>query len=144
MRVDLRRIRVPELLALAAGGLLAVSLFLPWFDFRSGREDAWHALTVAEIPPAIAAILALALVAVTLVRASSALPVFLAVWTTAWGLVSVVVVTLRVLVLPGDADARCYGLWLGLAATVGVFVAGLASLRDERPRWGVRASSPPR
>ncbi|MGA2470004.1 MAG: hypothetical protein ABSG64_04865 [Solirubrobacteraceae bacterium] len=143
MRFDLRRIRPPEILALLAGVLLAVALFLPWYDFPGGREDAWHALTVAEVPAALAALVALALVAVTPVARSSAQPVALAIWTTALGLVSVVVVTVRVVALPGMALGRCYGLWLALAGAIGVLVAGWLSLRDERPSWGVRASGAP-
>jgi hypothetical protein len=136
VRVDLRRIRPPELLALLSGLLLAVALFLPWYEFPSGQRDAWSALTVAELPAALAAIVALALVAVTVLQRSPALPVAVAVWTTAIGFVAVVVVTVRVLALPGLATERCYGLWLALAGSVGVLVAGWLSMRDERPFWG--------
>jgi hypothetical protein len=140
MHVDLRRIRPPELLALLSALLLAVALFLPWYEFPGGQRDAWNALTVAELPAALAVLAALALVAATILQRSPALPVALAVWTTAIGFVSAVVVTVRVLALPGLATDRCYGLWLGLAGSVGVLVAGWLSMRDERPFWGVPAS----
>ena len=77
---------------------------------------------------------------VTILQRSPALPVALAVWTTTVGLVAVVAVVVRVLVLPGAASERCYGLWLALAGTIGVLVAGWLSVRDERPFWGVPAS----
>jgi hypothetical protein len=143
MRVDLRRVRPPELLALLAGVLLAVALFLPWYEFPRGNENAWRALTIAEIPAAAAVLVALALVGATLVQRSPALPVALAVWTTVIGLVGVAVVAVRTVALPDMASERCYGLWLGLAGTFGVLVAGWLSLRDERPLWGVPASGPP-
>jgi hypothetical protein len=143
MRLDLHRLRPAELLALLAGVLLAVSLFLPWFDFPGGRESAWTALTVTEIPAAAAALAALALVAVTLRQRSPALPVAFAVLTIILGFVAVVVVGLRTLALPDMALGRCYGLWLGLAGTVGVLIAGWLSVGDERPFWGVPTSGLP-
>ena len=128
--------------------LLAVALFLPWYEFGAVQHDAWNSLTVAELPAAVAALLALSLVPaiaddvqhVTILQRSPALPVALAVWTTTVGLVAVVAVVVRVLVLPGAASERCYGLWLALAGTIGVLVAGWLSVRDERPFWGVPAS----
>ena len=140
MKIEFRRLRPAELLALVAGVLLAVSLFLPWYEFAGVQHDAWNSLTVAELPAAGAALLALALVAATIMQRSPALPVALAVWTTTIGLVGVLAVVIRVIALPGAASERCYGLWLALAGAIGVLVAGWLSMRDERPFWGVPAS----
>lgn len=137
MTVDLHRMRPAELLAAVAGLLLAVSLFLPWYEFSGVREDAWNALTVSEIPAALAAIGALALVFATVTRRSPAVPLAIAVLTATIGVVAVAVVAARAIALPAGASERCYGLWLGLAGTIGVLVAALLSLRDERPFWGV-------
>lgn len=139
MRPDLRRIRPAELLALVAGLVLAVAMFLPWYTFGGVRVDAWDSLTVAEIPVAVAAAMGLALVAATLLQRGPALPVSVAVWTTTLAFVALVVLLVRVVALPGGASGRCYGLWLALAANVGVLVAGWLSMRDERPFWGVPA-----
>jgi hypothetical protein len=139
VRADLRRIRPPEVLALIAGLLLAVALFLPWYEFAGVQRDAWNSLTVAELPAAAAALLALSLVVATGLQRSPALPVALAVWTTTVGFVAVITVLVRVLALPGNADERCYGLWLALAGSIGVLVAGWLSIRDERPFWGIPA-----
>jgi hypothetical protein len=133
--------RPAEVLAGGAGVLLAVSLFLPWYEFASGRENAWNALTVAEIPAALAALAALALVFVTVTQRSPALPLAVAVATVVLGLLSVIVVAVRAAVPPDGAIERCYGLWLGLAGSVGVLVAAMLSLRDERPFWGVPVAS---
>jgi hypothetical protein len=135
-----RRLRPAELLALASGLLLTVSLFLPWYQFPSGSEDAWNAVTVSAIAPALAALLALALVAATLFQRSPAIPVALATFTTAVGFIAVVVVAVRSLALPSGASDCCYGLWLALAGSVGVAVAAFLSLRDESPFWGVSAA----
>ena len=113
---------------------------MPWFDFPGGRENAWNALTITEIPPAAAALAAFVLVAATLTQRSPTFPVALAVLTTVLGLVAVVVVGVRTLALPDMALGRCYGLWLGLAGSLGVLAAGWLSMRDERPFWGVSAS----
>jgi hypothetical protein len=137
VKLDPQRIRPAELLALSAGVLLAVALFLPWYDFPSGRQDAWRALPVTAVPAALAALSALALVAATLAQRSAALPLMAAVATTLLGLLSSVVVALRATSVPMAATARCYGLWLGLAGSLAVLAAAWLSLRDERPFWGV-------
>jgi len=129
--------RPAELLAGAAGLLLAVSLFLPWYEIGGVREDAWNALTVTEIPAALAAIGAFALVVVTITQRSPAVPLGAAVITSVVALVSCAVVAARAGVLPAGASERCYGLWLALAGSVGVLAGAMLSLRDERPSWGV-------
>jgi hypothetical protein len=143
VRFQLNRIRPAELLALIGAVILAAALFLPWYEFPAGRENAWNALTFTEFPAAAAALSALALVLITVRQRSPALPVALAVLTTLLGLVSVVVVGLRSLALPGAALDRCYGLWVGLGGSVLVLIAGWLSMRDERPFWGVRANGLP-
>jgi hypothetical protein len=133
VRLDLRRLRSAELLGLLAGIALAVSLFLPWYDFDGTRRDAWSALTVTEWPAALAAALALALVAATALQRSPALPVAVAVWTTVAALAALVAIVLRALAAPAGADARCYGLWIALAAVVGVLLCAWWAMSDERP-----------
>jgi hypothetical protein len=137
MRIDWRRLRPAEALAGVAGLVLAVSLFLPWFEFAGVREDAWQALTVAEIPAALAALAALGLVLATVTQRSPAVPLAVAVVTAVLGLVSLIVVAVRAIALPAGATDRCYGLWLGLAGSLAVLIAAMLSLRDERPFWGV-------
>jgi len=110
VRVDWRRARPAEVFAFAAGVLLAVSLFLPWFEFGFRREDAWTALTVTEIPAALAAVGGIALLPATLRQRSPALPLAIAVWTSVIALVAL--------------------------AAVAVLAAAVGSLRDERPFWG--------
>jgi hypothetical protein len=139
MHVDLRRLRPPDLVALFAGMLLVVSLFLPWYQFPAGSRDAFSALTVSELPAALAAVLAFALVAVTVTQRSPALPVALATFTTVVGFVSAAVILARTVALPASATGRCYGLWLALAGAVLVTGAAFLSLRDESPFWGVPA-----
>jgi hypothetical protein len=140
VKIDPRRIRPAELLALVAGLLLAIATFLPWFEVGGVREDAWHAVTVAAVFAALAALAALTLAAATVSQSSAALPLACAVCTTLLGLVSSVLVGVFAAAPPADAGARCYGLWLGLAGSLAVLAAAWLSLRDERPFWGVPVS----
>jgi hypothetical protein len=135
--IEWHRLRPAEVLAAAAGLLLAVALFLPWFEIGGVREDAWNALTVAEIPSALAALGALCLVVATVTRPSPAIPLAVAVATAVVALVAVIAVAIRAADPPAAATDRCYGLWLALGGSVAVLVAAALSLRDERPAWGV-------
>jgi cobalamin synthase len=140
VRIDLRRLRPAELLALLAGALLAVSLFLPWFELAGVREDGWNAAAAAAVPAALAALAALALIALTALQRSPALPLAGAVATTLLGLLATALVAAYAASPPAGASGRCYGVWLALAACVGVVSAALWSLRDERPFRGVAVS----
>jgi hypothetical protein len=88
---------------------------------------------------------------VTATHRVPAVPLAIESLTTLFGMLGVVLVLVRVLNLPGEADAREVGLWLGLIATLGIAGGGLAGMRDERrsPRGrhtdlsGVPVSSPP-
>jgi hypothetical protein len=135
--IDWRRLRPAELLAAPAAALLGVALFLPWFEIAGVRENAWQALTVTEIPSALAALAGLALVLATLTRPSPAIPLALAVASAVLAAVAIVAVAARAVAPPDGATARCYGLWLALGAAVVLLLAALASLRDERPVRGV-------
>lgn len=137
MRLDWRRLRPAEVLAGIAGALLLVSLFLPWYLVGGVRVDAWTALTVTEIPAVAAAAGALLLVFVTVTQRSPAVPLGVAVVTALVAAVAVIVIAVRAASLPAGATDRCYGLWLGLAGALGVLIAAMLSLRDERPFWGV-------
>jgi cobalamin synthase len=137
--IDLRRLRPAELLALGAGALLAVSLFLPWFELAGVREDAWN-VAAAAVPSALAALAALALVALTALQRSPALPLACAVAAMLLALLATALVAAYTASPPAGASGRCYGVWLALAACVAVLAAALWSLRDERPFRGVAVS----
>jgi hypothetical protein len=140
VRIDLRRLRPAELAAVPAALLLAAALFLPWFQVSGRQETAWQALTIAAVLAALTALGALALAAATAVQRSPALPLACAVGTALLALLAGVLIAVFALALPAGASGRCYGVWLGLAATLGVLGAVSASLRDERPFRGVPVS----
>ena len=136
MTIDWRRLRPAEMLAAPAATLLGVSLFLPWFEIAGVREDAWRALTVTEIPAALAELAGLALVLVTLTRPSPAVPLAFGVFTVLLSALSTLAVGVRAGATPSGATDRCYGLWLALGASALLLVAAVGSLRDERPLRG--------
>jgi len=63
--MDLRRLRAGEWVAAAAGALLIVSLFLPWYE--AGRFDvsAWEAFAVVDVLLLLAGALGLGVLVIT-------------------------------------------------------------------------------
>ena len=131
--MDLRRLRAGDWITTAAGAALLVSLFLPWYGEGGGETlTAWQALTISDVVLALVGLVAVALLVVTATQPVPAVPLALACLVTLLGTVATIVVLARVGSLPGDADSREWGLWLGLAAALGVAAGGLISMRDER------------
>ena len=147
--MDLRRLRVGEWIVGACGLLLLIALFLPWYGDPS--STAWEAFTVLDVILMLLALAAIAVPIVTAIHRVPALPLALESLVALFGVLGVILVLIRVLNLPGEADSRDIGLWLGLLATIGIIAGGLVGMRDERrsPRGrhtdltGVPVSSPP-
>lgn len=121
------RPRAGEWLAGASGAVLVASLFLPWYGGRS----AWSAFAAIDLVLLAAALVALALLAVTVARAGSPVRVAAGSCTVLAGVVATLLVAFRAL-LPAASEGRAPGLYLGLLAAIAMVAAGLASLDDER------------
>ena len=83
----------------------------------------------------ILALLALAALSVPIVTSGHrvpALPLALQSLTALFGLFCLVLVLFRVLNFPGDAHGRELGLWVALAAVLGIVAGALVAMRDER------------
>jgi hypothetical protein len=131
--MDLRRLRVGEWIAAASGTALLVALFLPWYELDGGgAASAWDSLAALDIVLALIAVAALALLLVTAGQRVPAVPVALDALLVLGGLVAAVLVALRVLDLPDGAAGREWGLWLALAASLGILAGGALAMRDER------------
>jgi hypothetical protein len=152
--MDLRRLRVGEWVSAAAGLVLLLSLFLPWYevdltgpvrsvltyDIPAGVErvrpgdnaSAWESLAAVDILLAFVAASGVLLAVVTATQRVPAVSIALAGLVTVAGLVGVVLVLIRVLDLPDGAGGREWGLWLGLAGAAGIVAGGVLSMRDER------------
>ena len=134
----MRRVRAGEVVAGVAGAVLLLSLFLEWYTVRGRAEGltAWGAFSVVDLLAALVALLGMALAASQVVGRGPALPVAVAVVTTTLGLAATLLVLYRILNQPGPNDAIgvSAGAWLGLAATIAVFLGAWLALSDERPR----------
>jgi len=132
--MDLRRLRAGEWIVALSGVSLFVSLFLPWFD---GGRSAWEALGATDLLLTVIAATTLGLVVVTATHRVPAVPIALEAIVTVLGVVAVVLILVRVL-SPGGG--REWGLWLALAAAVGLTAGAWTGVRDDRM---AAAPSPP-
>ncbi len=134
--MDLRRLRAGEWIAAAAGAVLIVSLFLPWYEGGSLDVTAWEAFSVFDVLLLVAGAIGVGVLAIIASQRTAAVGIAtqaLAFLVTA----PIAVVTLlRVLNTPGDLDAAGAGrapfAWIGLLAAVGVAVGCMVAMRDER------------
>jgi hypothetical protein len=130
--MDLRRLRAGEWIVGLSGLVLLVSLFLPWYADDAGTRTGWQSLGALDIVLSLVALSALAIPVVTATQRVPAVPLALQSLATLVALVAAVLVLIRVLNMPDWADGREWGLWVALAATVGLSVGGLVAMRDER------------
>jgi hypothetical protein len=131
--MDLRRLRAGEWITAISGVVLLASLFAPWY----GADDVpatsgFESLALLDIVLALVAAGAVALWIITAAQSLPAVPLTVNTLLCLSGLLAVVLVVIRVLFLPNDADAREWGLWLGLASSLGIVVGSLIAMRDER------------
>jgi hypothetical protein len=128
--MDLRRLRAGELICAAGGVALLVSLWLPWYSPHS--LSGWEALAALDVLLALLAAAAVALPIVTAALRVPAVPLVFSVFVCLGGIVGVILVLLRVLALPDGAEGRDWGLWVALAAALGIVAGTLLAMRDER------------
>jgi hypothetical protein len=136
--MDLRRLRAGEWIAGASGLVLLVALFLPWHGDEAGTRTGWQSLGALDVVLAIVALSALAIPAVTAIERVPAVPLAHQSLTTLAGLLALMLVLIRVLNMPDWATGREWGLWVGLAGTLGIVAGGLRAMRDERLTRGER------
>jgi hypothetical protein len=130
--MDLRRLRAGEWLAGFSGLVLLVALFLPWYGDDAGSRTGWESLGALDVVLAVVALSALAIPVVTALQRVPAVPLAHESLTSLVAWLAVLLVLIRVLNMPDWADGREWGLWVALAATVGVAAGTLLAMRDER------------
>jgi hypothetical protein len=134
----MRKVRAGDVVAAAAGVLLAIAMFLPWYGVqgRAASLDAWGAFSIVDLVLALLAGLAIGMLVLQLVGRGPAAPVALGVITGTLSLVAFVLVAYRILNQPGPNDLVTVraGAWLGLVATAAIAFGTWLSLSDERPR----------
>ena len=136
--MDLRRLRAGEWIAGVWGLVLLVALFLPWYSDDGGSRTGWQSLGALDIVLAAVALAAIAIPVVTAFQRVPAVSLAHESLTTLVALLAVVLVLIRVLNMPDWATEREWGLWVALAATVGIVIGGLIAMRDERLSRGGR------
>ena len=103
-----------------------------------GSLTGWQSLGALDVVLAVVALAALAIPVVTALERVPAVPLAHESLTTLVGMLAVLLVLIRVLNMPDWATEREWGLWVGLAGTLGIVVGGLLAMRDERLTRGER------
>jgi hypothetical protein len=144
--MNLKQLRLGELLALAGAIVVIVSLFVRSYEAPVGNLDAWNTFGPGVVLLLVAVCGALAMVVSALTERTTALPVSTAVWCVLLGLLAVIAAIVRVLERPEHASSVCIGAWLALAGAVAILVGAWQALRDERPQLypPARPAAPPR
>ena len=130
--MDLRRLRAGEWITALGGVALLVALFLPWYDDGAATPTGWEAFAILDVILALVALAAIALVFVTATQRTPAVALAMEALLCLFAFVALVLVLIRVVNLPGDADGRGPGLWVGLLAALGVMAGSAIAMRDER------------
>ena len=130
--MDLRRLRAGEWIAGISGLVLLVALFLPWYGDDDGSRTGWESLGALDVVLALVALSALAIPIVTAFQRVPAVPLAHQALTTIVCVLAVLLILGRVLNMPDWAASREWGLWVALAATLGIVVGGFLAVRDER------------
>lgn len=136
MSFDFRRLRLGERLALLAGILLFVDLFLDWYGTtgRPGGSSAWAALSVLSVLMLLLVLGAVALAGLAAAPRSVALTIAASVILTALGSVLTLLVFYRVVVNEPGSDHLTtprVGAWVGLLLCAAVTYGSYRSLREE-------------
>ncbi len=125
--MDLRRLRHGEWIAATAGVVLFVSLFLDWYDGVS----AWESFAASDIVFAVSALMGLGLAVAAATQRTPAVPQALSALTVPVALAAALIAVIHTISIPGGANSRDYGLWLGLAGALGVLVGAWRSMSDQ-------------
>jgi hypothetical protein len=129
--VDLRRLRHGEWIAGISGVVLVIALFLDWYSSGDVSANAWDVFTVTDVLVAVAAAWGIALAVTAATQRSAAVPQAISALTVPFALLAAVLVVINTVSLPGGADGREFGLWLGLAASLGVLIGAWRSMGDQ-------------
>jgi hypothetical protein len=135
--VNLRKVALVDWAAGACGAALIVLLFVPWY--RGGvpveSRSAWEALAVNDVIFLLVGAMAVGFVVLTATHSTNAVPIAAASITALLGILAALLAVIRLIwppdLGPGPTDRQA-GVWLGVAAAVGIAVSGWFSMRDER------------
>jgi hypothetical protein len=153
--VRLDRLRGGELLAGIGGGVLAVTLFLPWFGkvspycvplsgYSCGRNfDAWKAFGFTDLVLFAAALSGIAVAILAAASSKTDTQITSAAVTVPIATLATLLALYRVFEPVGKLDAR-YGLFVGLAASAAVTYGSWRAVRNDQPSKVARQPRPRR
>jgi hypothetical protein len=125
-------VRHGEWIAGVSGAVLLVVMFVDWYSFPGGAKgDAWETFSAVDVVLALAALAGIALFLTAATQSSPAVPQAIGALAVPPAFVAAVLVVIRILSLPGDANGREIGLYLGVVATLGVVVGAWRSIGDQ-------------
>jgi carbon starvation protein CstA len=152
--VDLRRLRLQEWLVGAFGVVLLASMFLHWYGRSGSSRSAWQAFAAIDVLLAIVGLMAVALALAAATQRAQAVPTAIGSALLPVATVVTALVVYRAAspphvagppggprptgYVPSGGTGREIGLWIGLAACVGIVAAAYAAIRDERFPEAVR------
>jgi hypothetical protein len=123
-----------ELVGAGSGLGLLVASFLPFYSEFDVNVTAWQAFSVTDLAMAAAAIAAVSVGIVVLLRLSVSYPVAGSAVTTGFGALALLLVAYRIINPPGNGDVeREVGAWLSLIAAAGVTLGGYLGMQEPRP-----------
>lgn len=132
--MDLRKLRNGDWIALGSGIALIAALFLPWYGADGETASGWASLSAIDIALTICALFGVAQWFFTAQQPTPAVPLAVAglgAWTS---LVAAVLTLIRIVDAPADGLGLEAGVFVALAAAIGLFAGAWRSLGDERIR----------
>ena len=134
------RLRAGEILAGAAGIVLAISLFaITWYRAPGASLTGWQCFGVLRWLLLASVVLALAMVLTQAALRAPAIPVNVDVVACTVSLITFVWLAVRVLVAGPDGFSTEAGAWLALAAQLFLLAATVLAMRQE----GIREEDGP-
>src|SRR4051794_10917311 len=118
----------------AAGVVLVLSLFLPWYGAGGETVSGWQALSVIDVVLALCALYGIALLAFVATQRTPAVPLAIAGFGAWAALVASLLVLIRIIDAPADGLGVEWGVWVALVAALALFTGMWRSLGDERIR----------
>ena len=152
--MDTSKVTFGEMIAAAAGAVLLISLFLPWYgvevsgsvlgvnvESASESVNAWEALSLIDLILFLCAIAAIGLALMRALGQSINLGQPTGLVIAGIGALALVLVIFRILSIPGgDADVdfggvevdlgRKFGVFLGLLASAGIAFGGWTAMNE--------------
>lgn len=132
--MDLRRLRNGDWIALASGVVLIGALFLPWYGAAGETASGWSSLSAIDVVLCLCALFGVAQWFFTAQQPTPAVPLAIA-GLGAWaGILASILTLIRVIDAPAAGLGLEFGIFVALAAALGLFAGAWRALGDERMR----------